>query len=107
MSEYTIKVSKEQMEETINQFKSAKEQLSSAYGQMAAEVMALNSSWNGEASEAFVNRFSDLTANIKTSDATMEQAITGLKTAAEIYEDVTDEISNMWGSATDASPFNG
>ncbi|MBR5546628.1 MAG: WXG100 family type VII secretion target [Clostridia bacterium] len=107
MSEYKIKVSQEELQNTISQFQSAKEQLTTAYGQMAAEVMALNSSWNGAASEAFVNRFSELTANIKTSDATMEQAITGLKTAAEIYEEVTEAVSGMWSGASDASPFNG
>ena len=107
MADYKIKVSVEELESTISKFQSAKEQLTTAYGQMAAEVMALNSSWNGVASEAFVNRFSELTANIKTSDATMEQSIQGLKTAAQIYEEVTSEVSNVWSGATDASPFNG
>ncbi|MBR6668673.1 MAG: WXG100 family type VII secretion target [Clostridia bacterium] len=107
MSEYRLKVSVEEMQETIGKFTNAKDQLAAAYGQMAAEVMALNSSWNGQASEAFVNRFSELTANIKTSDATMEQAITGLKTAAEIYEEVTADVSGMWSGAAEANPFNG
>ncbi|MBE5801778.1 MAG: WXG100 family type VII secretion target [Clostridiales bacterium] len=102
-----INVSIEELSNTISKFSTAKEQLAAAYGQMATEVMALNSSWNGAASEAFVNRFSDLTNNIRTSDATMEQSIAGLKTAVEEYTRAEEEASSLLGSMTDASPFNG
>ena len=102
-----INVSIEELQNTITKFNSCKDQLAAAYGQMAAEVMAVNSSWNGTASEAFMERFGELTANIKTSDATIDQAVKGLQVAVEEYSKAEETASSMRGNMTDANPFVG
>lgn len=105
MADYKIKVSIEEMEATINKFETCKAEMAAAYGQMSAEVLSLNSTWNGEASQAFVDRFSELTANLKTSDATVDQAVNGLKAAIEIYSETEADNAEGFSSMTDASPF--
>lgn len=107
MSEVKITVDVEKLRETVTKFQSCKEQLATAYGQMSTEVLAVNSTWNGAASDAFVDRFSELAANIRTSDATIEQAIVGLKNAAAIYEQVAGEVSSDWSGASESSGFQG
>ena len=69
--------------------------------------MALNASWNGQASEAFIEKFGQLTANIKTSDGTIAQAVKGLQVAADVYEELENESTSVWDSAPEASPFQG
>lgn len=107
MSEVRIKVDVEKLRETIGKFQNCKDQLATAYNQMSTEVMALNSSWNGPASEAFVEKFSELVANIRTSDPTIEQAVAGLKEAAEIYDEVESDVTGSWDGAAEASAFQG
>lgn len=107
MSEVKIKVEVSELHDAISKFQTCKDQLATAYGQMSTEVMALNNTWNGPASDAFVERFGELVANIRTSDATIEQAIAGLKEAADIYEEVEIAQESTWTGATEASPFNG
>lgn len=102
-----INVSIDELNAAITKFNNCKQEMSAAYGQMATEVLALGSTWNGAASEAFINRFGELTTNIRTSDATIEQAVQGLQTAVEEYTKAEQEASQLLGSMTDASPFAG
>lgn len=105
--EERIVVDVEVIRETISKFNQCKSELQNAYQQMATEVMALNSSWNGEASEAFIEKFGQLTANIKTSDGTIAQAVKGLQVAADVYTELENESTTAWDSATEANPFQG
>ncbi len=102
-----IVVNVEELRTAIAQFERCKSELANAYGAMASEVLSLSSSWKSPASQAFVAQFADLQNNIKTSDGTIEQAVNGLKTAAEVYEEVLDETGAMFENMTDASPFQG
>lgn len=102
-----INVSIDELNAAISKFNSCKQEMAAAYGQMATEVLSLGSTWNGAASEAFINRFGELTTNIKTSDATIEQAVQGLQVAVDEYTRAEEEASNLLNSMTDASPFAG
>lgn len=86
MSEIRIKVTSDELRRTMNKFNTCKEEMAQAYKQMSVEAKALSSTWEGEASQAFMNRFDELIANISTSDATIEQAVAGLEAAAQAYE---------------------
>lgn len=107
MSDYRIKVTTSELRDAINKFNTCKDELAMAYGQMSTEVLALNSTWNGDASVAFVDRFSEMVTNIRTSDATIEQAVKGLQVAADEYDAAEEETSGWLESMPDASPFNG
>ena len=107
MAAIRIKVKTDELRTAITKFETCKDELQQAYGRMASEVMALNSSWDGEASVAFMDRFSELINNIKTSDATIDQAVAGLKTAAEIYEEEENELATHGDSMTEAPSFKG
>ena len=107
MADYKIKVSVEELRNTVNKFKTCKQELTAAYSRMNTAITVLNSSWNGEASEAFFNRFSELARNVQTSDPTMDQAITGLEKAAGIYEETEGTNAGIADSMTDAPAFQG
>lgn len=107
MSEIKIVVDVEKLQETVTKFQSCKDQLAAAYGRMSVEVLAVNSTWNGIASSAFIERFSELAANLRTSDPTVEQAIAGLKKAAGIYKQVEEGVSSDWGGASTPTSFHG
>lgn len=107
MADIRIKVTTGELRQAISKFNECKNEMTNAYQQMATEAMALNSSWDGEASNAFMEQFSELITNIRTSDQTIEQAVKGLETAAEIYEEVEEGISSHGSGMTEAPPFNG
>ena len=107
MADYRIKVSVEELKATIARFRTCKDELQNAYQRMDSAVTVLNSSWNGEASEAFFNKYGELARNVHTSDPTMEQAIIGLEKAAEIYEETEATASAIGEGMTDAPAFQG
>lgn len=100
-----IKVDTSELRQAIRKFNICKEEMAQAYAQMSAEVMALNSSWDGEASQAFMEQFSELVANIRTSDATIEQAVKGLEVAVQAYDDAESDNSKIAESVPEAPPF--
>lgn len=104
-----IKVTTSELQEAITKFDRCKEQLAAAYGKMATEVAILSPSWNGAASEAFDAQFAELVSNLRTSDETVAQAITGLRAAVSGYEELENEVSGALQGMTDApdSPFGG
>ena len=101
-----IKVSEDALRNTVNKYNTCKNQFAAAYGQMAAEVLSLNASWNGTASDAYVNTFSELIVNIRTGDASLDEAITGLQKAIDEYVGANNIIVGMLQGMTEASsPF--
>ena len=109
MATIRILVTEDKFDEAIAKFQTCKDQFAAAYNQMSTEILALNSTWNGPASEAAVEQFSQLIANLRTSDATVEQAVTGLKKAAEIYRNTHNAVVEWWDGIAEvsASPFGG
>jgi len=102
-----IKVTSDELRQAIAKFNTCKEEMAQAYGQMSTEVMTLNSYWDGEASQAFIDQFSEMIANIRTSDATIEQAVKGLETAAQAYEAAEESNVSIGDSMTEAPNFAG
>lgn len=102
-----IKVTTAELRQAIAKFNTCKAEMAAAYGQMSAEAMALNGSWDGEASQAFMDRFSELITNIRTSDATIEQAVKGLETAAQAYEEAEEANVSSGDGMAEAPSFKG
>ncbi len=93
MAAIKIKVTYQELMQAVNKFNTCKAELAAAYSQMATEAMTLNNYWDGPASQAFFDRFSQLVENIRTSDGTIDQAVKGLQEAAAIYAEVEKTIS--------------
>lgn len=103
-----IRVTPEEFVNTISQFKSSKDMAQNAYLQMIAAVFALDNTWDGEANEAFKASFNDLVNNLKTSDATLDEAVKDLENAKVMYENVEYEIKGLMDSMSDTTdPFKG
>lgn len=107
MADYRVKVSSDELRQAVARFNTCKAEIMQAYAAMATDAMTLNTSWDGEASQAFFDRCSQLIANIRTSDATIEQAVEGLEKAAGIYEAVENENLNLGEGMTQAPEFSG
>ncbi|MGN0996882.1 MAG: WXG100 family type VII secretion target [Candidatus Ventricola sp.] len=107
MAEIRIKVTTSELRQAISKFNSCKNEMANAYQQMATEAMSLNSTWDGEASNAFMEQFSELITNIRTSDQTIEQAVKGLEAAAGFYEEAEEELTSHGSGMTEAPPFSG
>lgn len=105
MANIKIKVSTDELKQAISKFNTCKQEMAQAYSQMAMEAMSLNSSWDGEANRAFMDQFSEMITNIRTSDATIEQAVKGLEAAAGFYGDAENKNTSQGESMTEASPF--
>lgn len=101
------KVNYAALETAISNFKARKAELADAYEKMATESMALGSTWKSPASQAFMDRMSDLIANLKTSDGTVEQAVQGLQTALDTYREAEETAQGLLNAMADVSPFAG
>lgn len=102
-----IKVTTAELRQAIARFNNCKAEMAAAYGQMSTEAMVLNGSWDGEASQAFMKQFGELVANIRTSDATIEQAVRGLEIAAQAYEEAEEANVSGGGGMAEAPTFKG
>lgn len=106
VSDARITVTEEAFQAALSQFNSCKGNFSNAYLQEIAAVFSLDSTWNGDASEAFKGKFNELVEKLKTSDQTMDKAIADLQQALNLYSEVNADASSMFSAMTDTTdPF--
>lgn len=102
-----IKVSVEEMRAAVNSFKSCQNELENAYLTMSNAVRTVDSTWNGDASEAFKNQFDALYKNIEQTEAKVQDAIDEVSKAAELYEEAETNLESTFGGLdVGTSPFN-
>lgn len=106
MANIRIKVTTDELRQAISKFNTCRQEMTQAYSQMAMEAMSLNSSWNGEASRTFMDQFSEMINNIRTSEPTIEQAVKGLEVAAREYRIAEGENITDGNNMKEGSPFN-
>ena len=80
-----ILVSTEEITTAVNAYTSAKDTMMTAIENMKSAVTTLDATWDGMASEAFFVTFNLLYSNMKTSEGAMNDAITELNNAIQIY----------------------
>ena len=106
VSEARITVTEEAFQAALSQYKTCKDNFTNAYLQEIAAVFSLDASWNGDASEAFKNKFNEMVNKLMTSDDTMEKAIADLQVAVNIYAEADSAASQAYNSMTDTTdPF--
>ena len=88
-------------------FKSCQQEMENAYLTMSNAVRELDSTWNGEASEAFKNQFNDLCKNIEQTEAKVNDAVDETLKAADLYDEVEASLESTFGGLdVGTSPFN-
>jgi WXG100 family type VII secretion target len=83
-----IRVSTDQLREAVSKYNTCKGQLQTAYLQMSNAVRTVDSSWNGDASEAFKAQFDQMYKNIEQTEAKVQDAVDEMTKAAEIYDEI-------------------
>ena len=102
-----LKVSVEEMRTAVNSFKSQQNELKTAYLTMSNAIRKVDSSYDGDASEALKSQFDAMYKNIEQTEQKMQDAIDEVTKAAEIYEEAENSISQSFSSLdTGTSPFN-
>ena len=102
-----IHVSTEELRDAVTKYNTQKTQLQMAYLQMSNAVRTVDSTWNGDASEAFKAQFDQMYKNIEQTEQKVQDAIDEVTKAAEIYEEAENSISQSFSSLdTGTSPFN-
>ena len=92
-----VLVTPEQLESTSNEFQSIGTQVASTTQQMLDVVKNLNSSWQGEASAAYLMKFQNHNEDIQQIKAMINEHVRDLQEMAGIYrkaEQTNEELSN-------------
>lgn len=106
MANDRITSSKEEFETAMANFSNSQQSLQNAYLQMTQSVFTLDSSWNGEASEAFKAQYGELSKNLQTSDGTIATAIKDIQMVAAGHEAVEDDMVHLFQATSDTTdPF--
>lgn len=95
--EGTILVTPEQLERTAGEFSSVMSQVRNLTNSMTDQVHGLCAKWQGEASAAYINKFSQLNDDIAKLAAMINEHVSDLNEMAGRYrstEHTNEEISN-------------
>lgn len=107
MANDRITSSAEAFSAAVSQFNNCKDALQNAYLQMTSAVFTLDSTWNGEASEAFKAQFLKLSNNLKTSDGTIDTAVKDIQMVVAGHEEMEAAASQLFSATSDTTdPFS-
>jgi WXG100 family type VII secretion target len=87
----TLLVSTEEMVNAVNIFNTQKSAQMTAYESMKSTVAEMAGSWLGEASQNFQSQFQSFYSNIAQSEARMQDAVTEMEKAVDIFSAVESE----------------
>lgn len=102
-----IKVSTDQMRDTVSRFVSAQSTLRDAYDRMDRAVKVLDSAWKGIAYTAMRTQWSLTYKNIERANERMQDAIDELNRSAELFDsNESMQISTFQALDVGTSPFD-
>ena len=81
-----IKVSTEQLRNTANEFSGLGQQVSSLTSEMVSLVAGLSSGYEGEAAQAYINKFRGLEDDIQKINRMIQDHLTDLNDMAQRYD---------------------
>ena len=93
----TIKVSPEKLTATAGEFSSEGSNMTNLVSEMINIVSSMNSTWEGDASVAYITKFNSLESDLQVLNRMIQEHVSDLKEMANLYR--TAEQSN----ADDAS----
>ncbi|MBO6142550.1 MAG: WXG100 family type VII secretion target [Lachnospira sp.] len=85
--EGTLKVTPEQLRATSSDFQSKGQQVSSLTTEMMDLVTSLSSAWEGDASNAYINKFKELSDDIQRMIAMITEHTNDLNDMAASYDE--------------------
>ena len=101
-----IKVSTEEMRNTVSEYTSAKASLTEAYQWMDRALKMLDSCWKGAAYMAMKAQWDLTYKNIQLSEAKMQDAIDELNATADLFdENESAQVSAFKSLDVGTSPF--
>ena len=83
-----IKVTPEELRTASGEFASVDSKVSNITQEMMTLVTSLASNWEGEASQAYINKFRELDDDMARIHAKIQEHTTDLDEMAKVYEDV-------------------
>ncbi len=89
-----IKVTPEQLETASSEFSTADSQVSAITSEMMNMVRSLTSAWEGEASQAFINKFNTLDEDMQQIHKKIQEHSTDLNEMAQRYKNTENDIDN-------------
>jgi WXG100 family type VII secretion target len=102
-----IKVSTDEMRETVSQFVSAQSSLQEAYNRMDRAVKVLDTAWKGIAYTAMRTQWSLTYKNIERANERMQDAIDELNQTADLFDsNESMQISSFQSLDIGTSPFD-
>lgn len=90
-----IKVTPEELRTASGEFASADSKISNLTQEMMTLVTSLASNWEGEASQAYINRFRELDDDMSRIHAKIQEHSTDLDEMARVFEDVERKTQEM------------
>ena len=93
-----IKVSTEQLRSTASEFSSLGQSVSSLTSEMTNIVTGLASSYEGEASQAYINKFRGLEDDIQKINKMVQEHATDLQDMATSYDKAESESVSAAGN---------
>lgn len=94
----TIKVSPEKLTATAQEFSQQGSNMSSLVSEMINIVSGMNSSWEGDASVAYITKFNSLESDLQVLNRMIQEHVTDLEEMANLYR--TAEQSNADDAAS-------
>jgi len=93
--EGTINVSTQQLRSTASELSSQGQQVSSLTSEMLNVVAGLTSSWEGTASQSYLDKFKNLDNDIQMMNRMIQEHVTDLERYAAEYEKAEQKISDL------------
>lgn len=96
--EGTILVTPEQLESTANEFNGIMTQVQRLASSMTDQVNGLGAKWQGDASQAYINKFNQLNDDIAKLTAMINEHVTDLNEMAARYRSTEQENEELGNS---------
>ena len=93
--EGNLLVTPEQLTATSSEFSSVMQQVTSMTNEMMDIVHSLKSQWEGEASNAYQNKFDQLKDDIEKIDKMIKEHVNDLQEMAKVYQDAESANTDM------------
>lgn len=99
-------VSPEQLRDTAAAYRKAQADQAAAYQTIRDSVEGLQASWEGKASESFIQAFRQLYKNLEQSELRMLDAAEELMSSADFFEQTEEGMSTSFaGLDSGTNPF--
>lgn len=101
-----IKVSTDEMRDTVTQFTTAQSNLQEAYTWMDRAIKVLDTCWKGTAYMAMMTQWNLTYKNIETANERMQDAIDELNKSADLFDTSESNLTSGFnGLEIGSSPF--